>query len=200
MEKRAPQPEELQVGTKVLVHFPFLRNSKFFSKWKHIYRIVEVVDLNCFIVQEEGQPRKRYIVDRRRLRIIGPKISKEDLETIEDINEEDTDQIEESTKRLETIPEEPRENHSSHETTGLQDDADRPSEPTRLTGYTEPQEPITIREEVSSEDDKEEKTCEIEFEVPTESSIPKEVERPRRKAAIRAKTKIRGWTKELLND
>ena len=201
LEKRAPQPEELKIGTKVLVHFPFLRNSKFFSKWKHVYRIVEVVDLNCFIVQEEGQPRKRYLVDRRRLRIIGPKIAKEDLETIEDLNEEENiDQGEEKSRSLEVIAEETNETEKVHEEESSQEELDKSDGMLEIHDHIKPTEPMTIMDEISSDDEKVERSCEIEFEVPVENSIRREDERPRRRAAEGAKSKIRGWTKELLNN
>ena len=207
LEKRAPQPDELKVGTKVLVHFPFLRNSKFFSKWKHIYRIVEVVDLNCFIVQEEGQPRKRYIVDRRRLRIIGPRITKEDLETIDDVSEENQEDREQESRELDTIPEEVEEDNRAakdHDQIEMEQETSSNRLETRsideLNQAAEPLEPIAITEEDSSDDEKEEKVCEIEFEVPVTEQVQLEDQRPRRRAATGARAKIRGWTAEILKE
>ena len=65
---------QFPVGTRVLVYFPVTKESKLRSNWKGVYLINEQIDENTFIVHEKGQSRKKYIVDRARLRKLGPEI------------------------------------------------------------------------------------------------------------------------------
>ena len=75
LEKTKPcaelKEEELIEGARILVYFPVTNESKLFSNWKGVYIIKEQLDKNTFIVYEEGRSRKKYIVDRIRIRTLG---------------------------------------------------------------------------------------------------------------------------------
>lgn len=179
-ESKSPPEESLKLGMKVLVYFPALPKSKLFSQWKHIYIIKEILDKNCFVVEEENQKRKRYLVDRRRIRPIKTSMSFDDLAEIdlEETSDSETANVSEANQiMLATIPEDPNEDLGTN-------DADHeviiPSE-----------EPVL------------EKTSGVHFEEPEiEFTVPEvdepEDERPRRKAAAKAMKKIKGWTDQLL--
>ena len=58
------------IGTRVLVYFPVTQESKLFSNWKGTFVIKEQLDKNTYTVVEESQRRKKYIVDRSRIRLL----------------------------------------------------------------------------------------------------------------------------------
>ena len=107
------------------------------------------------------------------------------------------------------IPEEPEQRKDeqnalsgrSEEMNSIEEDDQFREQNEKLTKEGPEQvEPIKIWDEKSSDEENEEKICEIEFEVPIDQNIPKEDQRPRRRAAMRARSKIKGWTKKIMED
>ena len=81
--------EDLKEGQRCLVHFKHNTDGKIFSPWRGIFTIRKQIDKNCFIVEHEGNARKKYVVDRVRLRPIrkrtfGSEKCEQDLQNKED--------------------------------------------------------------------------------------------------------------------
>ena len=205
LEKKAPKPDTLKLGQRVLVFFPSLPKSKLFARWKHLYIIREQIDVNTYIVSEEGQSRKRYIVDRRRLRPLHDQISISELE----VNSSGCSGEQESEEAVETHTHTKIMESASAEADEAEDRLnDRPAEtpdhgPVETQGHPveiglNPVEtadealPISLGANLAGGG-----FAEIEFEVPEEDVIPIEEERPRRRAATRAKATIKKWTDQL---
>ena len=235
-EQLAPPPEKLKEGSRVLVHFPYIKRSKLFSPWKGIYKIVEILDKNCYVIQEETEERKKFIVDRRRIRLLGPKLTIEDLEVMGPVEETELESIEDiqSHPILEdtVVTREAESNFMMNNpeldpvlTESVDKEQTVPGETSSPRDVTEsgpnlkaselqelerdnPEEVPVILEEIADQTAKAQglqyettgRDCQIEFEIPDKTLPHPEDDRPKRKAAIRAKSKIRGWTKQLLNN
>ena len=229
LEQLAPPPEKLKEGSRILVHFPYIKRSKLFSPWKGIYKIVEIIDKNCYVVQEETEERKKFIVDRRRIRLLGPKLKIEDLEVMDPIEECELESTEEPTTEpvLEKAPEnqdseqtfmtsnvelEPvldERNNMEPEFTDKEEKSGENLEASKTKEWNsnDTEEVPIILEDVADRTAKEQglqyestgTDCQIEFEIPDKSILHHEDDRFKRKAARKARSNIRKWTKELLN-
>lgn len=199
LDRKAPKPETLEIGMKVLIHFPSLPKSKLFARWKHLYVIKEKIDLNTYIVSEEGQSRKRYIVDRRRIRPLGEKLSAQDFE---EIGQDELEILDETAD----IPSSGRNDRNIEH-----NDQTMGTEPVPTLDIAAEQSPSAPATQTESIKDPEVRVAigttstggamgfaEIEFDVPEDATPPPEEDRPRRKAAAKAQTRIKGWTKTLL--
>ena len=69
--------QNLEIGDRCLIYFPQTQQSKLYSNWKGVYVIQERIDRNSFIVAESEQLRKKYLVDRSRIRILDTTLQQE---------------------------------------------------------------------------------------------------------------------------
>ena len=172
-------------GDKVLVYFPVNKQSKLFGNWKGVYRIQEQIDVNTFIVAEEGQMRKKYIVDRRRIRTLGEKI---------DI----FDEAEEAAAKDACLAETDLDKTLNRESAQIDFDVNKGESVPDVTVETpesagntnDPQGIVDEGPTVAEED--------MEAEITPEpvEEIPEENQRPRRAAQVRGRQRIREWVRD----
>ena len=196
--RKEPSPlKELKPGQKVLVYFPVNTCTKLFSNWKGVYEIKEQLDVNSYIVSELGQSRRKYIVGRNRIRIIGEP-------PITELLSENTPEFAENDHLVEGENEPP--------TTGQIDQGVQPENPEEGNVIED-----TLEEKIPEITPPEYDKCNqdnIDFDVPAEiaddineeqleeTEIPIEViplanQRPRRRAKDKARGIIKGWTDNL---
>ena len=196
--------KNLKIGLKVLVYFPH-HHGKLFSNWKGIYIINEILDKNTVIVAEQHQLRKKYVVDRKRLRLL-------DM-TQEIINNQNDGDITEKVQNFEEANlDMPQVDETSNE------ELDCTSENTQTTNDDTRNDAAVVNQSTS-------RTTEHECIEETERKSPYTPSKPdleneephldstgmkgdnndsvawptrsRRKAKLEAQTKIKGWTKAL---
>ena len=191
-DKEVPE-EVFEIDQKVVVYFPQDRKSKFFAKWKSVYKITEKMDVNTFIVADVVNPRKKFIVHRSRLRKIGPGITSfSDDENDEEEKEEGSNiqPIETSDPRNEgcelTVSSTVQEDKNQNGEEGVENKGDN-------------NEMIVIEEESQEQYDKDhiEHGPEIEIQIPEEDvpEVESEIIRPKRRAALKGREKVRNWAK-----
>ena len=171
------QNRKIVIGQKCLVHFPQLRQcSKLFSSWKGVYIVEDQLDKNSFVVADENQSKKKYIVHKNRLRLLEegiPGVNPGEKPRNRRRTEDDSDK-----ERLETIEE------NAYECPEFEQKIDEISDPII---QAEPDPMIEKLQEVQLDRSEPEW---MDLEVARAS-------RPRRKIRDRTDSKIREWTSKL---